>query len=160
MENNQIAVQIVLEGFKSNLKRTTSLLNELSDKDLLQEIVIFKNTGHYVFGHLTAVHDSMIPLLGLGDSLYPELAEVFIKNPDKSDLQKPSIVELRIQWNEIQQALIAKLTSLTTAQWFEKHTAVSDEDFVKEPHGNRFNVVFTRANHLAYHVGQLVLLKN
>jgi hypothetical protein len=160
MENNQIAAQIVLEAFKSNLKRTTKLLNELSDKDLLQEIVLFKNTGHYVFGHLTALHDTMIPLLGLGESLYPGLAEVFIKNPDKSDLQKPSIVELRIQWNEIQQVLIEKLTSLTTAQWFEKHTAVTDEDFVKEPHRNRLNVVVSWGNHTAYHFGQLVLLKN
>jgi hypothetical protein len=160
MENNQIAIQIVLEAFKSNLKRTTKLLNELSDKELQQEIVIFKNTGHYVFGHLAAVHDAMIPLLGLGDSLYPQLAEVFIKNPDKSDLQKPSIVELRIQWNEIQQVLVEKLTSLTTTQWFEKHTAVSEEDFTKEPHRNRLNVIVTRGNHLTYHVGQLVLLKS
>jgi len=160
MENADITVQIVLEGFKSNLKKATKLLNELSDKDLLQEIVIFKNTGHYVFGHLNAVHDNMISLLGLGESLYPELAEVFIKNPDKADLQKPSIVQLRIQWDEINLALVEKLESLTTAQWFAKHTAVSDEDFAKEPQRNRLSVVISRGNHLAYHVGQLVLLKN
>jgi DinB superfamily len=160
MESSNITVKIILEAFKSNLKKTTKLLNELSDKDLLQEIVIFKNTGHYVFGHLAAVHDAMIPLLGLGESLYPELAEVFIKSPDKSGLLKPSIVELRIQWDEIQQALIDKLETLTSAQWFEKHIAVSDEDFIKEPHRNRLNVLISRGNHLAYHVGQLILLKN
>ena len=160
MGNDPIAVQIVLEAFKSNLKRTTKLLNELSDKDLLQEIVLFKNTGHYVFGHLAAVHDGMIALLGLGESFYPELAEVFIKNPDKSELLKPSIVQLRIQWDEIHRALIDKLESLTEAQWFEKHTAVSDEDFVREPHRNNLNVVVGRGNHLAYHFGQLILLKN
>jgi DinB superfamily len=161
MENkNNLAVKIVFDGFKSNLKRATKLLNELTEKDLLQEIVIFKNTGHYVLGHLIAIHDNMLPLLGLGDSLYPELADVFIKNPDKSELQKPSITHLRIQWDEVHQVLLTKLASLTTEQWFEKHTAVSDEDFVKEPQRNRLNVVLSRGNHLSYHIGQIILLKN
>lgn len=157
---NNTAVQIVLESFKNNIKRASNLLGELSNEDLQQEIVIFKNTGHYLLGHLIAVHDSIIPLLGLGESLYPELTEVFIKNPDRSALVKPNITLLRIQWDEIHKVLLEKLESLTAEQWFEKHTAVSAEDFEKEPHRNRLNVVLSRGNHLAYHVGQLVLLKN
>jgi DinB superfamily len=159
MENNNLAAQIVLESFKSNYKRATKLLNELTDEELLQEIVIFKNTGHYLLGHLIAVHDNMLPLLGIGESLYPELVEVFIKNPDKSTLPKPSITHLRIQWEEVHQELLTKLESLSVKQWFEKHTAVSHEDFAKEPHRNRLNVVLGRANHLSYHFGQITLLK-
>ena len=56
--------------------------------------------------------------------------------------------------------LFNKFEFLTTAQWFEKHTAVSEEDFTKEPHRNKLSVVLSRTNHLAYHVGQLALLKN
>ncbi len=156
---NNTAVQIVLESFKRNIKIASKLLSELSDEDLKHEIATSKNTGHYLLGHLTATHDNMMPLLGLGKSLYPELAEVFINNPDKSTLQKPAIVLLRIQWDEVHEILLKKFESLTTVQWFEKHTSVSDEDFAKEPHRNRLNVVLSRANHLTYHLGQLALSK-
>ncbi len=158
--NNKIAVQIVLEGFKGTIKRASKLLAELSDEDLKQEIVIFKNTGHYLLGHLIAVSDNMLPLLGLGESLYPELAEIFIKNSDKATIEKPTITLLRKQWDEVNEFLLQKLEALTTEQWFEKHTAVSDADFAKEPHRNKLNVVLSRSSHLAYHFGQIVLLKS
>lgn len=157
---NSIATQIVFENFKNNIKRATTLLEELSNEELSQEIVFFKNTGHYLFGHLTATNDNMLTLLGFGESLYPELVEVFIKNPDKSGLDKTPISELRSHWKTINEVLLSKLESLTTEEWFEKHTAVSKEGFVKEPHRNKLNVVLSRTNHLTYHLGQLALLKN
>lgn len=158
MDNN-LVIKIVLESFKSTLKRATKIVSELTEDDLLQEIAISKNTGHYLMGHLIAVHDNMLPLLGLGNSLYPELIDVFVKNPDKSALSKPSITQLRLQWEEVHQLLFTNLESLSDEQWFEKHTAVSDEDFATEPHRNRLNVVLSRSNHLSYHLGQIVLLR-
>ncbi len=158
MDNN-LVIKIVLDGFKRTLKSASTLLNELPENDLLQEIVPTKNSGHYLFGHLIAVHDNMLPLLGLRDSLYPELMEIFIKKPDKSGLLKPSIAQLKQQWEEVHQLLISNLESLTEEQWFEKHTAVSDEDFAIEPHRNRLNVVLSRGNHLSYHLGQISLLR-
>jgi hypothetical protein len=41
--------------------------------------------------------------------------------------------------------------------WVARHTAVSEEDFAKEPLRNRFSILITRTNHLTYHVGQAVL---
>jgi hypothetical protein len=41
----------------------------------------------------------------------------------------------------------------------QKHTAVSDADFAKEPHRNRLSVVLNRAGHVQYHLGQLVWFK-
>lgn len=157
--DHHLAVKIVLDGFKRSLKSASKVFNELPEDDLLQEIVPTKNSGLYLLGHLIAVHDNMFPLLGLRDSLYPELIEVFIKNPDKSELPKPSIAQLKLQWEEIHQLLISNLESLTNEQWFEKHTAVSDEDFITEPHRNRLNVVLSRSNHLSYHIGQISLLR-
>ncbi|MDI9877819.1 DinB family protein [Flectobacillus longus] len=157
--DNHLAIKIVLDGFKRSLKSASKLLNELPENDLLQEIVPTKNSGHYLLGHLIAVHDNMLPLLGLRDSLYPELMEVFIKKPDKSGLLKPSIAQLKQQWEEVHQLLVTHLESLTDEQWFEKHTAVSDEDFATEPHRNRLNVVLSRSNHLSYHIGQISLLR-
>jgi hypothetical protein len=101
----------------------------------------------------------MLPLLGFGDTLHPELVEVFIKNPDKSGLPKPSIADVRAHWEQVNKALISKLEALTPDQWFERHTSVSEEDFAKEPHRNRLNVVLGRTNHLTYHVGQMAFLK-
>ena len=43
--------------------------------------------------------------------------------------------------------------------WFQKHSSVSAEDFAKEPHRNKLNIMITRATHLAYHTGQMALLK-
>src|SRR5260370_25384482 len=39
----------------------------------------------------------------------------------------------------------------------ERHTAVSEEDFKREPHRNRFNVLIGRTAQLAYHFGQVKL---
>ena len=37
-----------------------------------------------------------------------------------------------------------KFDALTTNQWFDKHTAVSQEEFEKEPHRNKLNIIITR----------------
>ena len=47
----------------------------------------------------------------------------------------------------------------STEQWLERHMSVSPEDFDKEPHRNKLNIIISRTNHIAYHLGQLVLLK-
>ncbi|WP_281638134.1 DinB family protein [Flavobacterium marginilacus] len=157
---NEIIYKIVLDTFSSTIKRASKLIESFSDEQLSQEVSASKNTGHYLLGHLIAVHDNMLPLLGFGESLYPELLEIFVKNPDKSELPKPSIEQLRTQWNEVNNTVLSQLKSLTPTQWLAKHTAVSDEDFAKEPHRNKLNVVLSRTNHLSYHLGQIGLLKN
>jgi DinB superfamily len=157
---NEITSKVIIDSFGNYIKRTSKMLDDMSDEQLAQEIAPAKNTGHYLLGHLIAVHDNMLSLLGLGESLYPELIEVFLKNPDKSGLEKPSIAQLRQQWTEVHTLLLAKLEALTFENLLEKHTSVSEEDFGKEPHRNKLNVLLSRTSHLAYHVGQIVLLKN
>jgi hypothetical protein len=112
-----------------------------------------------LLGHLIAVHDSMLPLLDLGAKKYPELSKIFIESPDKAVSEIPSAKELRAMWNEQKADLRQQFTSLKPESWFEKHTSVSAEDFEKEPHRNKLNIVLTRTTHLAYHTGQLVYLK-
>ena len=41
----------------------------------------------------------------------------------------------------------------------KKHTAVSDEDFSKEPTRNRLAVFLSRTNHASFHTGQIALTK-
>ena len=57
------------------------------------------------------------------------------------------------------EVLQQRMEKLPAGEWFEKHTAVADEDFIKEPHRNKLNIILTRTTHLQYHIGQLILLK-
>jgi hypothetical protein len=52
----------------------------------------------YLWGHLTAAHDSMLPLLGLRERLHPEFDVAFISNPDRSRADIPSHEEVRGAW--------------------------------------------------------------
>ena len=60
---------------------------------------------------------------------------------------------------EIDRELWSAFTKWTATEWIAKHTAVSDEDFVREPHRNRFSVLLSRTAHMAFHYGQVVLTK-
>jgi len=158
INQNEVLKKIALDTWTSQITRASKLFEGLTDEQLAKEVAPGKNSAFYLMGHLTAVHDAMFPLLGLGESLHPELVEVFIKNPDKSALKKPGVKELRESWNKVNTLLSSKLAALEGDQWFAKHNSVSEEDFKKEPHRNKLNVVLGRAGHAAYHLGQLNLL--
>jgi uncharacterized damage-inducible protein DinB len=152
-------VKMALDAWNTELSRTDALFNGLKDDELTREIAPGKNTGAYLLGHLVGVHDKMLPLLGTRPSLYPDLYEKFVSSPYKKDADYPKVGELRKYWNEVSKALADFFSSTTPAQWFEKHNSVSEEDFKKEPHRNKLNVLISRTMHLSYHRGQLILLK-
>ena len=159
MNSNELIVKMSLDGWNGYLTRTSKLFEELSDEQLQNEVSPGRNTGVYLLGHLVAVHDTMIALLGLGEKKYPQLEMPFIKSPDKSGLMFPPISELKNYWNETNQRISGYFAALTADEWFMKHTAITEEDFVKEPHRNRLNVLLSRTSHLASHYGQLLFLK-
>lgn len=159
MNTNHVMVKMMLDRWHSLVKNTDAILNALSDEQLQKEIVPGKNRGIYVLGHLIAVHDDMLLLLDFGNKLFPELNEPFLKFPDKSVAEIPSAKELRESWNEMNKVLNQKFDSLQPDDWFQKHTVVSAEDFIKEPHRNKLNILLTRTTHLAHHSAQLGLLK-
>ena len=57
------------------------------------------------------------------------------------------------------QGITEALERFTPEEWLEKHTAVSDEDFAKDPGRNRLAVVLSRTNHMSYHLGQIMLAR-
>jgi hypothetical protein len=147
-----------LHAWEQNIAQATAIFEKYSDEDLLLPIAPGKNRVIYLLGHLTAVHDRMIPLLGLGERLYPQLDEPFLSNPDDVAFL-PDAAELRECWNKVNGRLTERFRNWTTEDWLSRHEAVSPEDFAKEPHRNKFGVVLNRTRHLAYHLGQLVLLR-
>ncbi|MGZ3999487.1 MAG: DinB family protein [Mucilaginibacter sp.] len=138
--------------------RTTDLFSKLSDEELSAETAPGRNTGVYLLGHLAAVHDAMCPILGFGEPQYPELYKVFVDSPDKSGLEKPPISYLRECCSKVTSALQQRIDATSADDWFTRHNAVSAEDFAKEPHRNKLNIIINRTNHLSTHLGQLIYL--
>jgi hypothetical protein len=159
MTNENILIKMVLDAWRSYIKRTDELFNTFSDEQLMKEIAPGKNRGIYLLGHLAAIHDRMLLLLELGDPLYPDLWQIFVESPDKQISDLPPLQTLRAYWKEINTNLDNKIAGLSTSDWFQKHSSVPAEDFVKEPHRNKLNIMINRTNHLANHYGQLLLLK-
>ncbi len=159
MTSETVLIKMVLDAWHIHIKRTDELFNSLSDEQLMKEISPGRNRGIYLLGHLAAVHDRILPLLELGNSLHPQLWQPFVESPDKAVAELPAIQVLREHWKEINTKLADKMSGLSAADWFQKHTSVSAEDFAKEPHRNKLNIIINRTNHLSSHFGQLLLLK-
>ncbi|MDP4262574.1 MAG: DinB family protein [Bacteroidota bacterium] len=155
----KLFIKMVLAAWNTQNSSLTKWLESLSAEQLSKEIAPGKNTGIYLLGHLIAVSDSMLPILDFGEKLYPQLENVFIKNPDKSGLEKPTVAELKKYLEAVNEKLGSHIQSTTDMEWFERHMAVSEGDFAKEPHRNKLNIIINRTSHLAYHLGQMALLK-
>jgi DinB superfamily len=157
MSTETALIDSALRTWKQNIDRVDKFFSTLSDERLQQEIAPGKNRLIYLWGHLTAVNDMLLPLLGVGSRLHPEIDAIFVKNPDRSSPDTFSGKDLKRIWDEINQSLSTAFSKLTPAEWLQKHTTVSEEDFEKEPHRNRFTILLARTGHLAYHYGQAAL---
>lgn len=162
MEPNQdpeLFIKMVLSAWDTQNINLIQLLDSLTDEQLSREIAPGRNTGIYLLGHLAAISDAMLPLLGFGEKLFPQLEDVFINNPDKAGLAKPSIPQLKKCLKAVNEKLSDRIKNTSAAEWFERHNSISAEDFAKEPHRNKLNVIINRTNHMANHLGQMLLLK-
>jgi hypothetical protein len=155
----ELFVKMVIDAWETQNSRVDKLLEELSEKQLQTATAAGKNSGAYLLGHLIAVSDGLLPIFGLSERLYPRLEEVFLKSPEKSGLEKPSVADLKKYWRNVNTKIKVYFKEMTPEDWFGKHVAVSAEDFAKEPHRNKLNVLISRTTHQSYHLGQLVFLK-
>jgi hypothetical protein len=157
----QTVVASALFAWNQQLERAQKLFAPLSDEQLRKEIAPGKNRMIYLYGHLVAVHDRMRPLLGIGPQLHPQLDAPFLTEGDRSvaDGNLPSAADLKRMWDEVHTSLNDAFDKFTAGDWTSKHTAVSDEDFAKNPLRNRLAVLLSRTSHIAYHLGQGALVK-
>src|SRR5438105_7504976 len=102
---NQLIVKSVLDAWYSKAKEAESLFDKLTDEQLQKEVAPNRNRGIYLLGHLTAVHDKMLPLLNLGEQLYPQLNDTFLSKPDKAIIALPSAKDLRLYSKNVNMAL-------------------------------------------------------
>ena len=157
MANEDLLLSAALKSWKLSVDRADKVFGSMSANQLQQDIAPGKNRLIYLWGHLTAVHDAMLPLLDFGPRLHPEFDAPFISNADRTQPQIPGADEVRAAWKQVNDKLAAEFAKLSPADWLKKHTAVSAEDFAKEPHRNRVSVLLSRTGHVAYHLGQVAL---
>lgn len=159
MNTDASLIDVALRSWETNIDRADKLFGSLSEKELQEEIAPGRNRRIYLWGHLTSINDALIPLLGFGEKLHPELESVFVSKPDRSAPDSISATVLKRYWDEINARLSTEFAKLSPAQWAQKHASVSEEDFAREPHRNRFAILLGRTSHLAYHLGQANLAK-
>ena len=158
-KNREVFIKMVLSAWETQNFNFNQLLDSLSDEQLSKEISPGRNTGIYLLGHLAAISDAMLPLLGFGEKIYPQLENIFINNPDKAGLEKPPVTELKKCLDVVNKKLSESIQATLAGEWFTRHMAISEVDFTKEPHRNKLNVIINRTNHMANHLGQMLLLK-
>jgi hypothetical protein len=157
MTPEQSIVASAVHAWKTQLERTSKLFSALTDAQLGVEIAPGKNRLVYLWGHLIAVHDGMLPLLGLGPRLHPELDAVFLTAPDRAAADVPTAAELQRMWDEVNDRLHAGFGTFAPTEWVQRHTAVSEEDFAVNPLRNKLAILLSRTAHVAYHLGQAQL---
>ena len=157
MANEDSYVALGLKAWKAQIERADKLFGSLSTDEVVREIALGRNRLLYIWGHLTAIHDAMLPLLAMGKRLHPEFDVAFVANPDKSQAVIPSHEEVRRAWNVVNGELWKGFEEMSSADWLLRHSAVSAEDFAKDASRNRFAILLSRTNHLSYHLGQATL---
>lgn len=95
MTNEEIYASVAVNSWKQIIERLDKMFASASDEDLKQQVAPGRNRIFYLLGHLTAVHDRMFTLLGVGERLHPELDKPFLESPDGEAADKFSAADLR-----------------------------------------------------------------
>jgi hypothetical protein len=157
MTSHKLSVQVAVNSWRLVVERANKIFASLTEDELLKEVAPGKNRLIYLWGHLTAINDAMLPILGLGERLHPELDVIFVSSPDKTGARLPPGGELRKYWDEVNGKLLWQFASLSPDEWLQRHYAMSEEDYAKDPTRNRLAVLLSRTNHMSYHLGQITL---
>jgi hypothetical protein len=157
MAHEQLAVSVAIASWKNTVGRADKIFSALTEEQFLREVAPGRNRIIYLLGHLTTVHDAMHTILGFGARLHPELDAIFVTQPDRAIEKLPATSDLMKHWTEVNASLFEKFANLSPQEWLQRHMAMSDEDYAKDPTRNRLNVLLSRTNHLSYHLGQIIL---
>ena len=159
MTNEEVLVATAVGSWKQIIGRADSVVTKYTDEQLDRHVAPGRNRVRYLIGHLVAIDDRLFLGLGIGERLHPELDAAYVTNPDGTLPDPVSTEELKKAWFDVHSKLTAAFEQMTASQWLERHSAVSEEDFAKEPLRNRLAMLLSRTNHVSMHVGQALLAK-
>ena len=95
MTPDQAIVASAVHSWKQNVERADKVFSGLTEQQLLTEVAPGRNRLVYLWGHLTAVHDGMLPLLGLGDRLASGIGRGLFEGPIRRPAFCPSAARSR-----------------------------------------------------------------
>src|ERR1700688_5271777 len=113
MENQGSYVALGLKVWKAQIERADKLFAGLSSEEVLREIAPGRNRLLYVWGHLTATHDAMLPLLGLKERFHSDFDVAFVSNPEQSQAAIPSHEQVRQAWKTVNSELWKGVEKIT-----------------------------------------------
>jgi uncharacterized damage-inducible protein DinB len=134
------------------------VLDSISDENFQKPIVPGGNSPSWVLGHLADTDDALLELFGIRSRMYPELAKIYHHERGGNQIGHLSRQELESAWKSILAVLDTTFKSMSESDWLARHMVVSEEDFKKQPHRNKLNVMLSRVAHKASHLGQIALL--
>ena len=155
---NELLKRIALQHWAATNLKIERTIESISEARYSAELAPGCSTPAWIFCHLLQVNDNMFPILGFGANLYPELHDV-MNSKEIAPHTAFELDELRQMWIHVGSKLLEHFNGMTGDQWLEKHSNISEDNFKKEPHRNKVNVVLHRLIHMSHHAGQLALIK-
>jgi len=153
------SLEIALLQWESSNKRTLKILETISDENFHKQIVPNGNSPSWLFGHLADTDDMLLELFGIQSRLHPALKTIYHHERGANQSNHLTKEELTSKWKNIIETLNTAFKNMSEQDWLSRHTAVTEEDFKKEPQRNKLNVLLSRVTHKASHLGQIALLK-
>lgn len=132
-------------------------LDAISEENFHKSIVPGGNSPSWIMGHLVDTDDALLKLFGIRERMYPELAAIYHHERGGNQTGHLSKNELTSKWNAIVAELDRVFKGMSEKDWLARHMAVTEEDFKKEPHRNKLNVMLSRVTHKASHLGQIAM---
>jgi hypothetical protein len=115
LSNEELFVATAIKSWTNVISRLEKLLFSLRADDLQLEVAPGRNRVYWIIGHLAAHHDQLLPMLSIGERLYPELDELFIDNPDRTFEDEFSRDKLRQILVEVNARITEGISSMPPA---------------------------------------------
>jgi uncharacterized damage-inducible protein DinB len=151
-------IDICLLQWETYNRRTLKVIESLTDQNFNTPIVPNGNSASWLLGHLADTDDKLLELFGIRSRMYPELEKIYHHERTTNQTGHLSKADLITKWKAISVELDRAFKSWSESDWLGRHTAVTEEDFKKEPHRNKLNVMLSRVEHKASHLGQIAML--
>jgi hypothetical protein len=150
-------IEICLLQWTTYNTRMQKMMDALSEEKFNTPILSNGNSPSWIFGHLADTDDRLLELFGIRGRLFPELGKIYHNERGSNQTGHLSKAALTAKWNAISAELDKTFKLWSEGDWMGRHTAVSEEDFKKEPHRNKLNVMLGRVSHKASHLGQVAM---
>jgi hypothetical protein len=146
-EQARLLTRVALRTWKATVGRFDDIVVAVPDEDLEREVTAGKSRLFYLIGHLTALHDRLFTVLGLGERNHAELDAEFGEERDPHRRSTVSPRRLRQAWNDVNAALLAGMERLTPEQWLETPEAAAE--------ASRLSALVDWTDHLSFHSTQI-----